>query len=278
MTNPHIARYDRTAEAYLRWWAPMLAPAARRLVERIGRLDPELAGGRARDVVDVGCGTGNELFEAAVRWPGARLTGLDGSIEMLRIARREAARLPAPARARIVYVQADAAAVPADDASFDVVMTAFVVQQVADRMAVLREFHRILRPGGIVGICGWLEQRVPFGPDIALEEALAETGIVRPKRTEPRAGEYRTLRGAADELRIAGFRRESALPDALDYRWGVEDYIGYRTTARDLELFESLDEASRSRATDVLRRRLLALDPAQLVNRAPVVSLVARKL
>jgi ubiquinone/menaquinone biosynthesis C-methylase UbiE len=277
VTNPCIDRFDRTAEGYLRWWAPMLAPCASRLVDRIEHLDAGLAGGKHRDVIDVGCGTGSETFEAVVRWPGARLTGLDGSIGMLDVARREGNRLAESARARIAYVQSDAATIPFPAASFDVVMTAFVLQQVPDRIAVVREFHRILRPGSILGIYGWIKASVPFAPDLELEEALAEAGIVRPPAVEVRAGHYRTVRSAADELRTTGFTRVSAELDALDHRWRVEDYIGYQTTARELTLFESLDDATRSRGIEALRRRLNALDSDQLVNRAPIVSMVARK-
>ena len=138
MKNACVERFDRTAEGYLRWWAPVLAPASARLVDRVGHLDPELPGGRTSDVIDVGCGTGTGLFEAARRWPGARLVGLDASVGMLSVAQREQRHLPESALERISYLVADAAAIPAPDASFDLVMTGFVLQQVPDRPAVLR--------------------------------------------------------------------------------------------------------------------------------------------
>ena len=277
MTNACAERFNRTAEGYLRWWAPVLAPASVRLVDRVGRLDPGLAGGKPRDVLDIGCGTGTGLFEAARRWPGARLTGLDASVGMLDVARREQSRLPESAQQRISYLRADAAAIAVADASFDLVTTCFVLQQVPDRAPVLREIHRILRPGGILAICGWVKEKVPFAPKAELENALTETGVVRPPSQEVRSGYYGSLSGAAGELRAAGFRRVAARADALDHPWTIDDFIEYRTSTRDVELSESLDEPTRLKAIDALRRRLNALTPDQLVYRPPVVSILARK-
>ena len=197
MSNACAERFNRTAEGYLRWWAPVLAPASVRLVDRVGRMDPGLPSGKPRDVLDIGSGTGTGLFEAARRWPGARLTGLDASVGMLDVARREQGHLPESARERISYVQADAAVIPASAASFDLVTTCFVLQQVPDRAPVLRDIHRVLRSGGILAIYGWVKEKVPFAPEAELENALAETGVVRPPSKEVRSGHYGSLRGAA---------------------------------------------------------------------------------
>ena len=277
MKTQWVDRLDRTAEGYLRWWAPVLAPASVRLVDRLGRLDPGLPGGQPRDVIDVGCGTGTGLFEAARRWPGTRLVGLDASVGMLDVARREQDLLSEPARARITYVEADASAMPVPDSSFDLAMTCFVLQQVPDRPAVLREIHRILRPGGSVAIYGWVRQKVPYAPEFELEQALKEAGVVRPASKEVVAGHYRSIRSAVDELRSAGFRRVAPRADTLVSPWQIDDFIEYRTSTRDLDLFASLDEPARRRVLEALRRRLDALTPDQLVYRPPIVSIVARK-
>jgi SAM-dependent methyltransferase len=277
MNRECIDRFDRTAEGYLLWWAPVLEPASVRLVDRVGRADPGLPGGEPHDVIDIGCGTGNCLFEAARHWPGARLTGLDASFGMLDVARREMDKLPESARARISFVSADASAIPAPDASFDIAVTAFMLQQLPDRAPMLRELHRVLRPGGILAICGWVIEKIPFAPEVELEEALADTGIVHPPSKEVRSGHFASTESAADELRSAGFRRVAAQPDALDHPWTVEDFIAYRTTTREVDLFESLDEPTRLRAVDALRLRLSALAPDKLVYRPPTVSILARK-
>ena len=277
MKTESVERFDRTAEGYLRWWAPVLAPASARLIASLGRLRAGLPGGEPLDVIDMGCGTGKLLFEAARRWPSARLVGLDASEGMLEVARRQAAGLPDSARTRIKFVAADAAAAPAPDASFDLVMTGFMIQQVTDRATAMAELFRICRPGGRVAIVGWLTEAVPFGPEAALEEALAEGGVVRPAPRDVKSGHFRTVRQAADELRRAGFRRVSARSGQLEHAWSAEDFITYRTTTRDLDLFEAMTEETRGRTLEALRRRLTALAPDDLVFRPPIVSIVARK-
>jgi ubiquinone/menaquinone biosynthesis C-methylase UbiE len=278
MKTPVIERFDRTAEGYLRWWAPVLAPASKRLVDRLDRLDPGLPAGRVGDVLDLGCGTGNLIFEAARRWPEATLTGLDGSVGMLAVAGRESSSLPDTTRARLSFLHAYADALPFPDASFDIVMTAFVLQQVPDRTEVLGEMHRILRPGGAVAIYGWIEAGpAMFAADAALEEALADAGVVRPPDTDKRAGRYRSVRSAADELRAASFGHVSARADALEHAWSVDAFTAYHTGTREIELFETMHEATRRRVLDNLTCRLQLLTADQMIDRPPVVSILARK-
>jgi ubiquinone/menaquinone biosynthesis C-methylase UbiE len=277
MTSPCIDRFDRTAEGYLRWWAPVLEPGSDRLVERLCGVDPGLPGGESRDVLDLGCGTGNLLFAAAKRWPGATITGLDGSSGMLAVASRRADALPRDVRERISFVKADALALPLANSTLDLVATAYVLQMVPDRAPALAEIYRILKPGGIVAIVGWTAEKTPFAPEVELEEALAEAGIVRPPCREIRSGHFPSPRAAAAELRRVGFRRVAARADALDHRWTEEDFTAYRVTTRDMDLFGALDEVARNRALAALDRRVRALEPEQLVYRPPIVSVVGFK-
>jgi SAM-dependent methyltransferase len=105
----------------------------------IGLLGP-LAG---RRVVEVGCGAA-----AGARWvatQGAQVVGLDLSAGMLRHAVAGNGRSGVP----VPLVQADAAHLPFRDGTFDVAFTAFgAVPFVDDSAAVMREVHRVLRPGG----------------------------------------------------------------------------------------------------------------------------------
>ena len=99
-------------------------------------------------VLDVGAGTGQLAIEE-LRRVGAkgRVVAVDLSLRALsecgRVAREDGA-----AGRQIELVQADAAALPFRDATFDVVTTRSVVAYVADRSRALQEMHRILRAGG----------------------------------------------------------------------------------------------------------------------------------
>jgi ubiquinone/menaquinone biosynthesis C-methylase UbiE len=95
--------------------------------------------GRSARILDVGTGTGRvsiPLLES-----GADLVGCDLSLPMLR---RLQEKLP---MARIL--QADASRLSFPTTHFDAVLTVHVVHLIAPWQAALREFQRVLRPGGV---------------------------------------------------------------------------------------------------------------------------------
>ena len=132
------------AAGYERWWAPVLAPSAGALLER---LDPVIAD-RASDLIDIGVGTGNLAIPALRRWPGVQVTGIDASREMVTAVEAIADRELADERHRFRGTVAFAADLPFEDAAFDVAMSSFVLQLVPNRAKALREIRRVLRPGG----------------------------------------------------------------------------------------------------------------------------------
>jgi demethylmenaquinone methyltransferase / 2-methoxy-6-polyprenyl-1,4-benzoquinol methylase len=92
-------------------------------------------------VLDACCGTGDlALADAQV---GGRVTGVDFSEEMLARAERKAPEFQ--------WVQADAAALPFDDGSFEVVTVGFGIRNLADLEGGLAELARVLVPGGRLG-------------------------------------------------------------------------------------------------------------------------------
>lgn len=95
---------------------------------------------RGKRVLDVGCGTG-DLTRAALRAGAAEVIGTDFVPGML-----TAAREKCPVHAQ--FVQGDALRLPFPDASFDAVVNAFLLRNVGDLPAALREMVRVLRPGG----------------------------------------------------------------------------------------------------------------------------------
>jgi demethylmenaquinone methyltransferase/2-methoxy-6-polyprenyl-1,4-benzoquinol methylase len=110
-------------------------------------------------VIDVACGTGDLTIAFAKalhsRYQEAeKVVGIDFTFEMLPIARSKFDD-------SICLLNGDAQALPLPDACADVVSIAFGIRNVADPAAAIREFHRVLRPGGRLVI---LEFSLPTNP------------------------------------------------------------------------------------------------------------------
>ncbi|MDB5292042.1 MAG: ubiE [Phycisphaerales bacterium] len=122
-------------------------------------------------VVDVACGTGDltlrfaqALSNAAnagqgrqyrVVPPRDQVLGIDFTYEMLPLARQKAMARPVKGvggghtlASLAQFACGDATALPLPDESADVASIAFGIRNVADPSAAVREFFRILRPGG----------------------------------------------------------------------------------------------------------------------------------
>ena len=89
--------YDEMAEAYARWWGPVIRPSSERVLDLIApQVRAALASRTAPTLLDVGTGTGALAIAALERWPTLQVTGVDPAGGMLEVARRHAAeRLPA---------------------------------------------------------------------------------------------------------------------------------------------------------------------------------------
>lgn len=96
------------------------------------------------DILDVATGTGDLAFELRRQAPAAAITGLDFSENMLKLARVKESK----AAAGIGFVQGDAMELPFPDASFDLLTIAYGLRNLADPDRGMREFRRVLRPGG----------------------------------------------------------------------------------------------------------------------------------
>lgn len=95
-------------------------------------------------IVDVGCGPGLLAVDlAAAVGRGGEVLAVDVSESMVAMASRRCAEL-----AHVRTGQAYANALPAPDGAFDAVVCTQVLEYVPDAAGALREFARVLRPGG----------------------------------------------------------------------------------------------------------------------------------
>jgi demethylmenaquinone methyltransferase / 2-methoxy-6-polyprenyl-1,4-benzoquinol methylase len=93
-------------------------------------------------VLDVATGTGDLAFaEQAAVGPDGQVVAVDSCAAMLEVARRRQG-------GAVDFQDGDAMDLRFPDSSFDVVTIGFGLRNVADRGQALREFRRVLRPGG----------------------------------------------------------------------------------------------------------------------------------
>jgi len=100
-------------------------------------------------VLDVAAGNGNATLAAARRFADVVSTDYVGALLERGRERAAAERLP------VTFQEADAEALPFDDASFDVVLSTFGVMFTPNQEQAANELKRVCRPGGKIGMANW---------------------------------------------------------------------------------------------------------------------------
>jgi ubiquinone/menaquinone biosynthesis C-methylase UbiE len=104
-------------------------------------------------LLDVACGTGNQLIATRSMAPTAWMVGVDGSLGMLRRAQGKSPN--------IGWVHADAAALPLHSVSFDFISCQYAFHHFRDKAAMLGEAFRVLRGAGRLVIYNLCPQEMP---------------------------------------------------------------------------------------------------------------------
>jgi ubiquinone/menaquinone biosynthesis C-methylase UbiE len=153
-------------------------------------------------VLDVGCGRGLLLVGAARRLTSGKAVGVDRWVRGAVSGNRPAAALRnaelAGVADRVEVKDGDARQLPFADASFDMVVSNFVIHEMdtqADRERMLGEIARVLKPGGRISLVDFIftgqavqvlrahgvsdARRAPVGPLYAWSFALVTFGLGR---------------------------------------------------------------------------------------------------
>lgn len=149
------------AELYQTFFVPRIATPVSAELLRTADLRP------GERVVDVACGTG-VVTRLAAELVGAAgtVTGVDIAPDMIAVARKTPA-----AGGPIEWYEADAAALPLPDESYDVALCQMGLMFMPDKGAAISELHRVLSPGGriVINTPGRIQP-----PLQAMEQAIAD--------------------------------------------------------------------------------------------------------
>ena len=196
-------------------------------------------------VLDLGSGGGIDVLLSARRvGPTGKVYGLDMTPEMLDLARRNQAEAGVT---NVEFLLGNLEEVPLPDESVDVIISNCVINLAADKDVVLREAHRVLRPGGLFAVS-----------DVVLSHSLT------PQLTELVALWTGCVAGALVDtdyqakLRDAGFTDIEVLTTHVHRRADLEQLAAQLRIPDGIDVDAALDEIDGAITNAFVRARRAA--------------------
>ena len=169
----------------------------------------------ARNILDIGCGAGNQTLNLLQVFPSADCTLLDISPAMLK---RAEERVGSIAVGKISCVEGDLRTAPLPVGKFDIVVAAAVLHHMRDEADWTRAFSRIyslLKNGGVLLVSDLIRHENPAVE--ALFKVRQESFL-------------REALGDAEAERIMQSIADSDTPSPLEYQFDLLKKTGFRET------------------------------------------------
>jgi trans-aconitate 2-methyltransferase len=127
---------DWNPELYLKYGNERTQPS----IDLVGKIKIDF---KPESILDVGCGPGNSSQVLLQRWPGAKLTGIDSSLNMIKKAK---ASFP-----NNTWIVADAAKYT-PDVNYDIVFSNATIQWIPDHKQLFQNLFNLVNNGGVMAI------------------------------------------------------------------------------------------------------------------------------
>ena len=111
-------------------------------------------------ILDIATGTGDVLFEITKHY-NVTAVGLDISEKMLDMAKIKLSKIKNK-NTKIDFIHGDAEKLPMGDNTYDHICISFGFRNLGNYDIALKEFHRVLKPGGILSILEFSQSKVGF--------------------------------------------------------------------------------------------------------------------
>ena len=150
--NPFGNSHNALVQNQSRKQGPLLDSSKLNAAEHINWVVSQLPVNNTSTVLDAHTGSG--VTARAIGQVAKKVVGVDISRHIIQHAQTR------PSKGDVSYLVADTAALPHESNSFDVVVSRFALNQVADPIASFRELVRVTKPGGFVAV---VERTPPAG-------------------------------------------------------------------------------------------------------------------
>ena len=197
-------------------------------------------------MLDFGCGAGQLAFLFASKGLARSITGVDIDRKALERARATLAEMPENAGA-LRFIEGDVSGLPVPDESIDLITAFDCLEHVMEPGAILKDWARILRPGGRV-LIEWFPFKGPWGPHMEALIPVPWAHVI--------FGEKAMFRTAA---------RIYEDPDFVPRHWDLDEEG--RKKPNKWTQWESFEEQAYINELDIPTFRKLAADAGLKVDR-----------
>jgi len=192
--------YQKLAPEYDHRWQKFLALSQSNVLQNWPQNLPENA-----RILDLGCGTGSMLAQIHDQYPDYRLTGVDCSNDMLKIARENVPNAN--------FIEADIENIDLPHKGFDVVLSLNILHHLNDQKSHLETLKKLAKPDGDIFLCDFITD--------GFWMKLADFSWQRSQQSYHKSFSYKEMEELLKDAKLEILQQEILKPD---WFWRLQSY------------------------------------------------------